>query len=55
MFQPIDCLAAIAWSPNKPLDVTKVTIGAPGPGEVRIKVIKAEIPSFCKEKCLNGR
>ncbi|KIZ06980.1 S-(hydroxymethyl)glutathionedehydrogenase / alcohol dehydrogenase [Monoraphidium neglectum] len=37
--EPIECLAAIAWEAKKPLDVTKVIVAPPGPGEVRIKII----------------
>ena len=36
--QPIECLAAVAWEANKPLDVTEVIIAPPQKGEVRIKV-----------------
>lgn len=35
--QPIECKAAIAWEAKKPLEVKTVTVGPPGPGEVRIK------------------
>lgn len=38
--QPIECKAAIAWGPNKPLEVTTVTIAPPAEGEVRVKVSK---------------
>lgn len=36
--QPIECLAAVAWEANKPLDVTTVIIDPPQKGEVRIKI-----------------
>ncbi|CAD7696950.1 unnamed protein product [Ostreobium quekettii] len=38
MAQPIECKAAIAWGPNKPLEVVTVTIDPPGPEEVRVKI-----------------
>ena len=37
--KPIICRAAIAWGPNQPLDVTRVRVSPPGPGEVRIKIV----------------
>ncbi|GMH32678.1 hypothetical protein BSKO_00512 [Bryopsis sp. KO-2023] len=37
--QNIECKAAIAWGPNKPLEVATVTVGAPGPEEVRVKIL----------------
>ena len=37
--KPIECQAAIAWEAKKPLEVRKVTVAPPGPGEVRIKVV----------------
>lgn len=36
--KPIECWAAVAWEAKKPLDVCKVTVAPPGPGEVRIKI-----------------
>ena len=36
--QPIECVAAIAWEAEKPLDVTTVVVDPPQAGEVRIKV-----------------
>eukprot|EP00200_Dunaliella_tertiolecta_P005609 CAMPEP_0202351294 /NCGR_PEP_ID=MMETSP1126-20121109/8000_1 /ASSEMBLY_ACC=CAM_ASM_000457 /TAXON_ID=3047 /ORGANISM="Dunaliella tertiolecta, Strain CCMP1320" /LENGTH=382 /DNA_ID=CAMNT_0048943389 /DNA_START=151 /DNA_END=1299 /DNA_ORIENTATION=+ len=36
--KPIQCKAAVAWAPNKPLDVTTVTVAPPGPGEVRVRI-----------------
>lgn len=36
--QPIECVAAIAWEAEKPLDVTTVIVDPPQAGEVRIKV-----------------
>lgn len=35
----IKCLAAVAWEPKKPLDVTEVEVGVPKAGEVRVKVL----------------
>lgn len=37
--EPIVCKAAIAWGPNKPLDVTDVVVAPPQAGEVRIKIV----------------
>lgn len=36
--QPIECVAAIAWEAEKPLDVTTVIVDPPKKGEVRIRV-----------------
>ena len=36
--QPIECVAAIAWEAEKPLDVTIVVVDPPKKGEVRIRV-----------------
>lgn len=36
---PIECKAAVAWGPNKPLEVCTVTVSPPGPGEVRVKIV----------------
>lgn len=36
--KPIECKAAVAWEANKPLEVCKVTVDPPGPGEVRVKI-----------------
>uniref|UniRef100_A0A7S0R9Y7 S-(hydroxymethyl)glutathione dehydrogenase n=1 Tax=Chlamydomonas leiostraca TaxID=1034604 RepID=A0A7S0R9Y7_9CHLO len=36
--KPIECWAAVAWEAKKPLDVCKVIVAPPGPGEVRIKI-----------------
>lgn len=36
--QPIECRAAIAWEPNKPLSVENVTVAPPKAGEVRVKI-----------------
>ncbi len=41
--QPIECRAAVAWEANKPLEVCKVTVDPPGPGEVRVKVCRNSI------------
>lgn len=38
LLQPIECVAAIAWEAEKPLDVTTVIVAPPKAGEVRIKV-----------------
>ncbi len=35
--QPIECVAAIAWEAEKPLDVTTVIVDPPKAGEVRVK------------------
>ena len=35
----ITCKAAVAWEPNKPLDVTDVQVDPPKAGEVRVKII----------------
>lgn len=37
--QPITCLAAVAWSPKSPLDVTTITVDAPKQSEVRLKIL----------------
>lgn len=37
--KPIECKAAVAWAAKQPLEVTTVTVGPPGAGEVRIKVV----------------
>ena len=39
MFQPIECLAAVAWGPKKPLSIETVTVAPPKRGEVRIKIL----------------
>lgn len=39
VLQPIECKAAISWGPNKPLDVTTVTVMPPKAGEVRVKIV----------------
>ena len=36
--QPLECLAAVAWEANQPLQVLTVTVAPPQSGEVRIKV-----------------
>ena len=36
--QPIECVAAIAWEAEKPLDVTIIIVDPPKKGEVRIRV-----------------
>lgn len=36
--KPIECLGAIAWEANKPLDVTTVIVDPPQKGEVRVKI-----------------
>jgi S-(hydroxymethyl)glutathione dehydrogenase/alcohol dehydrogenase len=35
----IECRAAVAWAPNEPLSLETVTVAAPGPGEVRVRVL----------------
>ncbi|EIE24185.1 alcohol dehydrogenase [Coccomyxa subellipsoidea C-169] len=37
--KPIECVAAIAWEAEKPLDVTTVIVAPPKAGEVRIKIV----------------
>lgn len=38
--QPIECLGAIAWEAEKPLDVTTIIVDPPQKGEVRVKVLR---------------
>ena len=35
----IKCKAAVAWEPNKPLEVTEIEVAAPKAGEVRVRVL----------------
>ncbi|KRX91144.1 Alcohol dehydrogenase class-3 [Trichinella pseudospiralis] len=37
--KPIQCLAAVAWEPNKALEVTMIEVAPPKAHEVRIKII----------------
>lgn len=37
--QVIECKAAVAWEPKKPLEVTTICVAPPKKGEVRVKVI----------------
>jgi hypothetical protein len=37
MAEEIVCLAAVAWEPNKPLDVCQIRVAPPQKGEVRVK------------------
>lgn len=37
--KPIECSAAIAYEPNKPLEISKVIVAPPQAGEVRIKIV----------------
>lgn len=37
--QPITCLAAVAWQPKQPLDITEITVAPPQIHEVRLKVL----------------
>jgi len=37
--KPIECLAAVAWEADKPLEITTVTVDPPQKGEVRVKII----------------
>ena len=39
MAQPIQCKAAVAWGPNKPLAMETITVEPPKSGEVRIKIL----------------
>ena len=36
--EPIECTAAVAFAAKKPLELVKVTVGAPQAGEVRVKM-----------------
>ena len=38
-FQTIECLAAVAWEANKPLQIETVSVAAPKAGEVRIRIL----------------
>lgn len=37
--KPIECMAAVAFEPKKPLSLVKVTVAPPQKGEVRIKMV----------------
>ena len=37
--KPIECTAAVAWEPKKPLSVETITVDPPKAGEVRVKVV----------------
>jgi len=39
MADPIQCKAAVAWAPGKPLTIETVTVAPPKRGEVRIKIL----------------
>lgn len=52
LVQPIECKAAVAWEANKPLEVCKVTVDPPGPGEVRVKVGTKPLPAIRSSTCL---
>lgn len=39
MSSPIQCKAAVAWGPSKPLSIETVTVDPPKKGEVRIKIL----------------
>jgi S-(hydroxymethyl)glutathione dehydrogenase/alcohol dehydrogenase len=41
--KPIECWAAIAWAPNKPLSIEKVKVSPPLSGEVRIKLLATAV------------
>lgn len=43
MAQPIECRAAVAWEPNKPLRVETITVDAPKRNEVRIKITNTSV------------
>jgi Zn-dependent alcohol dehydrogenase len=49
--KPIDCKAAIAWEPKKPLEVCTVTVAPPGPGEVRIKIAATALCHTVSSDC----
>jgi S-(hydroxymethyl)glutathione dehydrogenase / alcohol dehydrogenase len=38
-FQPIVCLAAVAWEPKQPLKVEEIEVAPPKEGEVRLRVL----------------
>jgi Zn-dependent alcohol dehydrogenase len=35
----IKCKAAVAWEPNKPMEVTDIEVAPPKAGEIRVKII----------------
>jgi len=37
--KPIQCKAAVAWEPKKPLSIETIEVGVPKAGEVRIKIL----------------
>ena len=39
MDQPIECKAAVAWGPNKPLTIETITVDPPKAGEVRVRIL----------------
>jgi S-(hydroxymethyl)glutathione dehydrogenase/alcohol dehydrogenase len=41
--KPIECWAAIAWAPNKPLSIEKIRVSPPLSGEVRIKLLATAV------------
>lgn len=43
MAQAIECKAAVAWGPNKPLSIETITVEPPRKGEVRIKILYTSV------------
>ena len=41
--QPIECTAAVAFAPKQPLELVRVVVAPPQPGEVRIKILHAAL------------
>ncbi|XBW37687.1 hypothetical protein QEN19_003271 [Hanseniaspora menglaensis] len=41
--QPIECNAAVAYAPNKPLTIEKIIVEAPKVDEIRVKVLKSAL------------
>merc|ERR1719461_2618534 len=39
----ITCKAAVAWEPNKPLEVVDLQVAPPQAGEVRIKILHSAL------------
>ena len=41
--KPIECTAAVAYAPNKPLTIEKIIVEAPKTDEVRVKILKSAL------------
>ena len=39
----IECLAAVAWEPAKPLSIETIQVAPPEEGEVRLKIVASAI------------